>query len=491
MLRLLTEHRASLPRPRPVLQESLDAVEGEVTNAQQTVWDRHRWDGLNYLDASVAMLTLGRQGIRRDPLRANLQGAAVATVYLLAPRVVEIAAAGARASLAAGARTSPSRATGGGRRPVWTSPASTRGQEQAEALATALFQHEGEEQPPWHPATDMGLVPSSAAPGGDAPPRKVGVVPRVNAHWEALGEMPGPHAARFAEEVDVALRRRGLQLTRVLDEHGVPASWRDRRNLVCGLQGVTAIRKQGEATRWQAEGGTYATLASVLEAMAACDEAASISEGMEADPSMEGDGDGTASWVRDDLSGPNSWPYDHVVDRSTAKQLVGRKVSCYFPECDKRGDFGSCAPFQPYTGKVTELSRECAGYEGEVWLRVLYEDGMPADYEVSELLLAVEFEPFGELDLDELEAVSAEGLRAELLQHAAAGRQAQGSGRTQQQSLLHHRSAKAQVKLAAALHAAMHGTPVAGIAMLIDDDTQLSDETIASWRGDTSRIVRE
>ena len=133
----------SLARAFTHAQDVDSAVEAEVQAQPQlrTIWDTHRWEGLYFLDAGVAMLTLGQQAIVRDELRGKLQPAAIATLYILLPRLLE-----------------------------------------------------GE--------------------AGSCTARSV--IPPVNAIWQALSEMPGKHAASFADALNCAWRRRQSRLERVL-----------------------------------------------------------------------------------------------------------------------------------------------------------------------------------------------------------------------------------------------------------------------------------
>ena len=67
-------------------------------------------------------------------------------------------------------------------------------------------------------------------------------------------------------------------------------------------------------------------------------------------------------------------PPGSVTDRRRAQQLVGRVLLQLFPEC-------AVQPTTPYRGRVAELlpASNAAEWKGQIWLKVIYEDGDDAE----------------------------------------------------------------------------------------------------------------
>ena len=191
-------------------------VEEEVDGETEATsfWHQRRFDALKHLDSIVSMLTLGHQGIVRDSLRATLQPAAVATVLLLMPRVHV-----APATLAPG----------------------------AQAAASCV-------------------EPTISAANADE--LRVPVIPRVKAHWQALGELPCSSAASFLSELEALCTKRRHALSVVLNNYGVAAELRDPANVLCGLRGVAYVPSSGsEPAHWKAAGASFSLLSDALDAV--------------------------------------------------------------------------------------------------------------------------------------------------------------------------------------------------------------------------------
>ena len=109
-----------------------------------------------------------------------------------------------------------------------------------------------------------------------------------------------------------------------------------------------------------------------------------------------------------DASGPLTGTWDARA-RQPAKQLVGRVVLQRFPDCALRPD-------EPYRGRLTELlpASKAREYVGQVWYRVVYEDGDAQEREITDLLANASLVPFSKMTEAELSALDPSALSAEL-----------------------------------------------------------------------------
>jgi hypothetical protein len=67
---------------------------------------------------------------------------------------------------------------------------------------------------------------------------KIAVMPRGNAFWAALGELPAAAADAFSRLLEAHCRARQVWLASVLDKYGVPVHFRDVKNVLVGLKDI-------------------------------------------------------------------------------------------------------------------------------------------------------------------------------------------------------------------------------------------------------------
>ena len=276
-------------------QQAIDD-EADAQAGHDSQWHARRFDAVLHLDSIVSMLTLGQQGIVRDGLREQLQPAAVAVAFTLYPRragdggktTAEIVSDGA--AYDEGDDVGPSGATRSGstcRRELplvvtdsarsdeqhgpltreqaaalerSEAPADSAAEAHAAAVAAIAFGFESPEVQVAPAADNSTMEAVSEA-------RALHVVPRVRAHYQALGELPGDRAAQFANALDAHIYRRRQQLSRVLDEYRFPTKHLDERNVLCGVRGISYVKAKGDGNAfvWKTKGGTYETLAEAME----------------------------------------------------------------------------------------------------------------------------------------------------------------------------------------------------------------------------------
>ena len=94
------------------------------------------------------------------------------------------------------------------------------------------------------------VVHNESMPSGGTP-----LMPRVRAHWEALGKLSGARAKAFATSLQACCERRREQVTRILDQHGLLHDARDKGNTTLELWTDFLDRTQTflEPTRWRIE----------------------------------------------------------------------------------------------------------------------------------------------------------------------------------------------------------------------------------------------
>jgi len=197
-------------------------------------WSDHNVDALRHLDAIVSMLTLGKQGLLRKELRDNLQPECVATAFLLTPRLAEITDRVERDE-PLNQQTQPDAPPLPDAPPPADSPVTSSITQSVNVqAATPMVCHAVGEPVVAGPAAtalapfagcnchmaDCGsnvLEPQAASDNalcpqadGDASVRQtnpddapdkthqVPMVPRVKAHWQALGQLPVERASLFA-----------------------------------------------------------------------------------------------------------------------------------------------------------------------------------------------------------------------------------------------------------------------------------------------------
>ena len=94
---------------------------------------------------------------------------------------------------------------------------------------------------------------------------KVSSIPQMQAHWHAAGEIPAEHAAKIGTGLARVLLVRQQQLASVCSEYEVGASAQDKRNLMCGLRGISYVEKgANEAAAWRVGERSFTMLAEAI-----------------------------------------------------------------------------------------------------------------------------------------------------------------------------------------------------------------------------------
>ena len=223
-------------RPDRGLDEALDEHVRE--QGTSTIVARSReLSGLYWLDSILVLLSLGHMGILMHA--AALTSACVTTAFLLAPRRVGDGLASA----------------GPASRHTAVEPAS-----QAGGTGALMPRCERTECEPQHESA--GAEPT--APG--APAAQHAVLPALQAHWAALGQvgLPASEAVELTLGFVAWASERRCRVECVLDAYGVPLELRDGSNLVSGLVAVrpealpkgqlSVARREAAPSTWSISG---------------------------------------------------------------------------------------------------------------------------------------------------------------------------------------------------------------------------------------------
>ena len=231
------------------------------------------------------MLTLGHQGLSRKELREKLQPEAIATVFILMPRLVEVERGVAVESSSETAAmqieevTEDTELEAAALLKEAMEAACSRGGEPCVSVVETRSPTAASEPtiisgasvdgtvlpaPPAEHQTDRDI----AEPNDSCRSHRVPVIPRVKAHWQALGELDGSAAAAFAELLCSVCRARQEYVSLVLDKYGVAEEYRERNNLLCGLSGISCFTATGDETDgqrcWTVNNESFDSAASAL-----------------------------------------------------------------------------------------------------------------------------------------------------------------------------------------------------------------------------------
>ena len=262
-------------------------IEAEVNEqaAQDSAWHARRFDSALFVDSAVSMLTLGHQGLSRKELREKLQPEAIATVFILMPRLVEVERGVAVESSSETAAmqieevTEDTELEAAALLKEAMEAACSRGGEPCVSVVETRSPTAASEPtiisgasvdgtvlpaPPAEHQTDRDI----AEPIDSCRSHRVPVIPRVKAHWQALGELDGSAAAAFAELLCSVCRARQEYVSLVLDKYGVAEEYRERNNLLCGLSGISCFTATGDETDgqrcWTVNNESFDSAASAL-----------------------------------------------------------------------------------------------------------------------------------------------------------------------------------------------------------------------------------
>ena len=97
--------------------------------------------------------------------------------------------------------------------------------------------------------TALAEAPRASAGAG----AELAVLPQRALHWVALAELPREAALSFAQELSALLVARRRAVTNILNDHGVPAEWRDAKNVLTGLRSVHYLVHSQHVGKWQYE----------------------------------------------------------------------------------------------------------------------------------------------------------------------------------------------------------------------------------------------